>query len=111
MKKNNKIIIIVNDLKFFLSHRLPIAEALLIKGFEVSIGYGDQGEVDIKVLEQKGFNLKLIPLHRGSINLFKEIKSFIYLWKFIVKSSTGFFKVSGIKLPPNLPPQKPYLSC
>lgn len=85
MKKNNKIIIIVNDLKFFLSHRLPIAEALLNKGFEVSIGYGDQGEVDIKVLEQKGFNLKLIPLHRGSINLFKDIKSFIYLWKFIIK--------------------------
>ena len=24
-----------------------------------------------------------------------------------VKSSTGFFNVSGIKLPPNLPPQKP----
>ena len=27
-----------------------------------------------------------------------------------VKSSTGFFRVSGIKLPPNLPPQNPNLS-
>ena len=85
MKKNNKIIIIVNDLKFFISHRLPIAEVLLIKGFEVSIGYGDLGDVDIKKLEQKGFNLKFIPMHRGSTNLFKELKSFFYLWKFILK--------------------------
>jgi len=85
MNKNKKIVIIVNDLNFFISHRLPIAEALLHKGFKVSIGYGHLGEVDIQQLEQKGFSLSFIPLHRGSINLFKEIKTFFFIWKFIAK--------------------------
>ena len=37
-------------------------------------------------------------------------KNFLLFLNFansFVKSSTGFFKVSGIKLPPNLLPQKP----
>ena len=35
MKKNKKISIIINDLSFFYSHRLPIAEELIKKVFEV----------------------------------------------------------------------------
>ena len=42
--------------------------------------------------------LDVTPLKKNTINFLN--------W--FVKSSTGFFKVSGIKLPPNLPPQKPY---
>ena len=38
----------------------------------------------------------------------KNFLSFLNFLNSFVKSSTGFFRVSGIKLPPNLPPQKPY---
>ena len=41
MKK--KILIFVNDLSFFISHRLPVAEASFNKGFEVTILYGELG--------------------------------------------------------------------
>ena len=38
---------------------------------------------------------------------FKNFLSFLSFLNSFVKSSTGLFNVSGIKLPPNLPPQKP----
>ena len=41
----------------------------------------------------------------------EEEKNDLNFSKLFVKSSIGFFNVSGIKLPPNLPPQKPFLSC
>ena len=42
---------------------------------------------------------------------FKNSLLFLSFLNSFVKSSTGFFRVSGIKLPPNLPPQNPNLSC
>ena len=40
MNKNKKLLILINDLSFFISHRLSIAEAALSKDFNVVIGYG-----------------------------------------------------------------------
>ena len=53
-------LILVNQLSFFISHRLPIAEAALAEGFNVVIGYGEVGRADTdpKILEQKGFKIK-----------------------------------------------------
>ena len=44
----------------------------------------------------------------GTPTPFIKFLSFLSFLNSFVKSSTGFFKVSGIKLPPNLPPQNPY---
>ena len=41
-----KIVILINNLAFFCSHRLPIAEAALNKSFNVVIGYGELGGAD-----------------------------------------------------------------
>ena len=85
MKKNKKLLILVNDLSFFISHRLSIAEAALTKGYDVVIGYGEHGGADVKLLWQKGLKVNFIPMHRGSINPLKDIKSFFYIWKFFKK--------------------------
>ena len=65
MKKyDKKILFLVNDLSFFCSHRLPIAEAMRSKGFEVLIAYGEHGKVDKKSIEfNLGNNLILIFLY------------------------------------------------
>ena len=84
MKKNKKILFLVNYLSFFLSHRLPIAEALLAKGFEVFIGYGELRGADPKLLEQRGFKVDFIPMQPGSFNLLNDLKTIYYIW--------GFFK-------------------
>ena len=87
MKKNKKILILVNQLSFFISHRLPIAEAALAEGFNVVIGYGEVGRADTdpKILEQKGFKIKYISMYRGGINLFKDLKTCFHIWKFFKK--------------------------
>ena len=42
---------------------------------------------------------------------FIKFLSFLNFANNVSRSSTGFFKVSGIKFPPNLSPQKPFLLC
>ena len=53
-----KLLILINNLNFFCSHRLPIAEAAKAKGFKVVIGYGEDGDANLKLLKQKGFKIK-----------------------------------------------------
>jgi glycosyltransferase involved in cell wall biosynthesis len=82
MKKEKKILILVNYLSFFLSHRLPIAEALLARGFKVFIGYGELRGADPKLLEQRGFKVNLVPMQPAGFNLFKELKTLYCIWVF-----------------------------
>ena len=70
-----KIVFLVNDLNFFCSHRLPIAEESKSRGFEVVIGYGELGGTEPKLLEDKGFKLRFVPMERGGKNLFKDLKT------------------------------------
>jgi glycosyltransferase involved in cell wall biosynthesis len=85
MKKNKKILFLINNLSFFLSHRLPIAEALFAKGFDIFIGYGELRGADPKLLEQKGFNVNFVPMKPGSISLLSELKTFFLIWKLFRK--------------------------
>lgn len=97
MKKNKKILILVNDLSFFVSHRLPIAEVLLIKEFDVIIGYGELGRANLKSLEQKGIKLQHIPMYRGGINPLKDFKTIFYIWKFFKKEKPDIAHLVTIK--------------
>lgn len=97
MKKNKKVIILVNYLSFFLSHRLPIAKALLDDGVDVFIGYGDSGGADPKLLEKKGFKVTLVPMQPGGINLLKEIKTVYCIWKFFKKVNPDIVHLVTIK--------------
>ncbi len=97
MKKNKKLLILVNDLNFFISHRLPIAEAALEKKYDVVIGYGELGGGDLKLLVRKGFQTKHIPMHRGSINPLRDIATIFYIWKFIKKERPDISHMVTIK--------------
>lgn len=97
MKKKIKLLILINDLSFFLSHRLPIAEASQAKGFEVIIGYGELRGADTQLLEKKGFKIKFVPMYRGSISLLKNIKTFFYIWSFFKKERPDIVHLVTIK--------------
>ncbi len=97
MKKDKKILILVNYLSFFLSHRLPIAEALLAKGFKVFIGYGELRGADPKLLEQRGFNVDLVPMQPGGFNLLKELKTLYFIWVFFKKIKPDIVHLVTIK--------------
>jgi glycosyltransferase involved in cell wall biosynthesis len=97
MKKNKKILFLVNYLSFFLSHRLPVAEALIAKGFEVFIGYGELRGADPKLLEQKGFKVDFIPMQPGSFNFLKDFKTFYYIWVFFKRVKPDIAHLITIK--------------
>ncbi|MDC0940520.1 glycosyltransferase family 4 protein [Candidatus Pelagibacter sp.] len=100
MKKNKKLLFLVNNLNFFVSHRLGIAVTAANKGLDVVIGYGESGGLDPKLLKKKGFKVHFIPISRGSINPIKELKAIFLIWKFFKKEKPDIAHLIAIK--PNL---------
>jgi len=84
-KLRKKLFIVVNELNFFLSHRLPVAEAALAEGYAVTVGYGDLGGADCSMLTALGIRSHLIPMSRCGRNPFEEIRTFYALWRVLVK--------------------------
>ena len=94
---SNKLVILINNLNFFCSHRLPIAEAALNESLNVVIGYGELGGADPLYLIQKGFKLSFVPMQRGGIDLFKNLKTFFYIWRFFRKEKPDIVHLVTIK--------------
>lgn len=75
--KNLKLLFVVNDPAFFLSHRLPLAEAARKEGFNVQIA--TMGGASSEKIEQLGFVHHEIPLSRSGRNPFNELITFFSL--------------------------------
>jgi len=95
--RKKKLIFISNNLNFFITHRLLIAETALAKGFDVAIVYGELGGADHEFLVHKGFKLIFIPMYRGAINIMKNFKTFFYLWILIKKENPDIVHLISIK--------------
>ena len=75
MKK--RILFVVNELSFFISHRLNIALAAKKEGYKVKIAYGEVAKKKEKILiQKKGIECFEIPLYRSSLNPLRELWSF-----------------------------------
>ena len=97
MKKNKKILFLVNYLSFFLSHRLPIAETLLEEGFDVFIGYGETRGADPKKVKKLGYNVNHLPIQPGGINFFKDLITLYEIWKYFKKSKPDIVHLVTVK--------------
>jgi len=77
------ILIVINDPVYFLSHRLPIAEAARDNGYLVHVASiaSPSGE-KIKAL---GFEYHELPLNRGGVNPFGELYSLYAFWRLLQK--------------------------
>jgi glycosyltransferase involved in cell wall biosynthesis len=92
-----KLVILINNLSFFCSHRLPIAEAAMDKSIDVVIGYGELGGADPQLLEQKGLKVSLVPMKRGSMNVLRDLQSLFYIWRFFKKEKPDIAHLVTIK--------------
>lgn len=72
-----KLLLVVNDAAFFLSHRLPIAKAAVAAGYEVHVALGGVEDVHRRQIFESGLTLHELPLSRSGRNLFSEIILFI----------------------------------
>ena len=78
-KRGYKIFIVVNADWFFMSHRLPIALEAKKNGFHVTIVAKDTGSKN--VITKHGFDFIELPINRSSVNIFKEIRTILFLIK------------------------------
>ena len=73
-----KILFVVNDAPFFLSHRLPLALAARAVGYEVHVATPRSARVEI--ILSHGLQHHVIPLSRQGMRVFTELRSMAALW-------------------------------
>lgn len=73
----SRLLIVVNNPDFFLSHRLPIGLKALADGYEVHVASPDSPSVSI--LRQHGFIHHAIPLSRSGSKPLQELRSIVAL--------------------------------
>lgn len=95
MKK--KILFLVNDLSFFISHRLQIAESAVALDYSVFVGYGELGDCKIGFLKKRNIEVIYIPMDRAGMNPFKEIKSLFLIFKSFSKIKPDIVHLVTIK--------------
>ena len=77
MKSSIRILFVVNAPEFFLSHRLPIAQAAKAEGYDVYVAsaFGTQ----ICEIEGQGFTHHVVPFARSGQNPLRELKTILKL--------------------------------
>ncbi|MCP1455009.1 glycosyltransferase family 4 protein [Pseudomonas kilonensis] len=91
----DKLLMIVNDPAFFISHRLAIAEAAKEMGYETHIATMD-GEA-VSSITDKGFIHHLLPLSRSGSNPFSELFSLFSVWRLLWKVKPKILHLVTIK--------------
>jgi glycosyltransferase involved in cell wall biosynthesis len=69
-----RLLFMINDLAFMISHRLPVAQAALDAGYDVHIA-APKDRVSERRLAGSGFHLHRLGMQRHNINPFQELRS------------------------------------
>ena len=72
---NKKLLFLITEDWYFLSHRLPLALACKEKGYEVYIACKDTGKID--EIKNYGFNCYNLKLYRGYSSIFTIYKNIL----------------------------------
>ena len=94
MKK--KLLFVVNEDRFFLSHRKEIALAAQQKGWEVTIVCKDTGQR--QDVEELGLPMMELPIHPTGMNLREELRTFFFLCRLYSKNRDAVVHHVGLKL-------------
>ena len=79
IESSPRLLFVVNAAWFFISHRLPLAEAARRAGYDVHIASGAATADEVQLLEIAGFNYHSLDLKRASGNLFHNAALFLQL--------------------------------
>ncbi|WP_254432044.1 glycosyltransferase family 4 protein [Aquisalimonas sp. 2447] len=70
-----KLLIVVNDFGFFMSHRLPVARAAAAAGWEVHVATAAAPNGTADDIRREEFSHHVLPLSRSGIHPFAEAKT------------------------------------
>lgn len=74
-----RLLMVINSASFFLSHRLPVALAAVVDGFDVHVATADVTGVDC--VNQTGITHHVIPLSRSGQNPLSELRTLFALYR------------------------------
>ena len=77
-----KLLYIVNDIDFFISHRLPLAQNAIINKYEVFVASNELPKISIH-----GITFLKFEINRSSAGIISNLNSLIQLYKTIKKVS------------------------
>jgi len=83
MSVPTRILYVVNDAGFFLSHRLPLAQAAHANGYEVHVATPEDDAS--KSILSYGYEFHAVPIGRQSMNPLGELKTFLALFRLYKK--------------------------
>ena len=92
-----KLLIVVNSAKFFISHRLVLAENALSEGYKVQIAFPETEEENLSIIRSKNLNYRILQMTRSGRNIFKEFLSFFSLLSVILKEKPDILHLVTIK--------------
>jgi len=90
-----KILMVVNEDRFFLSHRKPVALAAHDNGYDVTIVTKDTGHR--QEIENLGLTMLDLPINPTGMNLVQELKTFWFLYKLYHKQRPDIVHHVGLK--------------
>lgn len=76
---STRLLFLVNDAHFFVSHRLPVAQAALAQGFEVHAATA--GGDAVKTIEAHCIRHHSLRLSRNGLNPLQEIRAFAEIYR------------------------------
>lgn len=93
MKK--KLLFILNEPTYFVSHRFPIALAAQKLGYEIHVATG--AEIPPKAIDDAGFFYYTLPLSRSGRNVFSECVSIVAMYRLMKRLKPDLVHLVTIK--------------
>ncbi|OGV29523.1 MAG: hypothetical protein A3E88_00305 [Legionellales bacterium RIFCSPHIGHO2_12_FULL_35_11] len=90
-----KLLFILNEPTYFISHRLPIAIAAKKEGYEIHVATGYPNAIP-RIIDE-GFTYHAIPLSRSGRNVFVEIYSILAIYHLMKKLKPDITHLVTIK--------------
>jgi glycosyltransferase involved in cell wall biosynthesis len=90
-----KLLFVINDPAFFISHRLPIARAAKEHGLEVHVAAPN--EDCVRRIEDEGFVFHSIRLSKHGTSLIGEIRTFLVVYKLFRRTKPSLVHLVTIK--------------
>lgn len=92
-----RLLFLVNDFGYFVSHRLKIASAACADGHAVSVAYGERSGAYPPPLDTPSLKTYGISMSRGGGNLFREFRSLHSIWTLLRKLRPDIVHLITIK--------------
>lgn len=90
-----KLFMVVNEDRFFLSHRKPVAIEALNKGYDVVVITKDTGHSN--EIHNLGIKMLNLPINPTGMNLKEELRTFLYLFSLYRKENPEIVHHVGLK--------------